>query len=763
MDNKNKKFLQRLLATFKVEAREHINALSSGLIELEKAPEGEQPKIIETVFREAHSLKGAARAVNITDIETLCQSMESAFSALKKQEIQPSASLLDLLHEATGILDKLLQHAGSEPGSAEQIPLGDITARLGDAAFGRFAPAGDEKAGAKTETGEQPAMESKPEPPLAEAQPAAASVPAPVITTETVRVSTEKLNSILLQTEELFSAKLASQQRINELEEIGKMINDWQRRQRNACSRLLKPNAATEKKTEEVADFMDWNQTQVKQMEGRLAAAIKAAKRDDHTVGLMIDSLLDNTKRVMMVSFSSLLEAFPRMVRDISRDKGKNVDLIIEGGEVEIDRRILEEMKDPLMHMVRNCIEHGIETPEERRQNNKSAAGTIKLEIAQRGNHIEILVSDNGSGMDTAGIKAAAARHGVIPRDEADSMPDSEAASLAFSSGVSTSPIITDISGRGLGLAIVREKAEKVGGEVSFETRPGEGTTFRLILPMTTATMRSVIIRAAGQVFALPTASVERVIRFKQDDIKTVENLQTIAYEGRAVLLVRFEDALGVEWQNLGSDVEGCFTAILLHIDNKRVAFLLDEIISEQEIMIKSLGSQFSNIPNAAGATILGTGKVVPVFNVRDLVESAVLANAAARPVVIAPETAKKEKTAVLIAEDSITARTLLKNILEAAGYDATTAVDGIDAFTQLRSRSFDIVISDVDMPRMNGFNLTAKIRSDKKLSELPVVLLTSLESREHRERGVEVGANAYIIKSSFDQSNLLEVIQRLA
>lgn len=765
MDKKNREFLKRLLETFKAEAQEHINALSSGLIELEKAPEDEQPKIVETVFREAHSLKGAARAVNLGDIETLCQALESVFSALRKQEIKLSTGLFDLLHEAIGALEKLLQEAEGGTDSSGQVAMADITQRLGNAAFGKVATEHKKTAVA------EPVAEETEEPP-ADTQPSKNKTPT-TTSAETVRVSVAKLNSILLQVEELFSAREASMQRIAELEDMGDIIAECDREQRKVYPWLQKLGTRADKKggkaaetdasIEKLMDFLNWSQVHIKQLEAKLAAATMAARRDSHTTGLMVDSLLDNAKSLMMVSFSSLLEAFPRMVRDISRDREKDVELVIHGGEVEIDRRILEEMKAPLTHLVRNCIEHGIETPIRRQQSDKPARGTITLAISQRNSHIEILISDDGAGIDAAGIKTAAAKHGIIPEDEAGNMSDSEALSFIFASGVSTSPIITDIAGRGLGLAIVREKVGKVGGTVSFETHPGAGTTFRLVLPVTTATFRGVIVRTAGRLFALPTANVERVVRLKQEEIKTVENRQTIELSNRAVSLVRFEDALGLARQNAGGDTGNGLVAIVLYVDDKRIAFLLDEVISEQEIMIKSLGSQLADVPNIAGATIMGTGKVVPIFNVRDLIESAIQASESGiKPAATAPKKAEGKKPSILVVEDSITARTLLKNILEAAGYDTTTAVDGIDAFTHLRSGVFDIVISDVDMPRMNGFDLTSKIRADKKLSELPVVLLTALESREHRERGIEVGANAYIVKSSFDQSNLLEVIRRL-
>jgi two-component system chemotaxis sensor kinase CheA len=769
VDKKNNEFLKRLLDTFRVEAQEHVNALSSRLIELEKASTAQKRlEVTEAIFREAHSLKGAARAVNMTDIEALCQSLESVFAALKSQEITSSAGLFDLLHEAVDSLGKLLSTNKGKPDSSRQSALTDLIERLRNTAVGR----GIVDRESVTRVQAQPAPDTRPPAPDTETSPRDIEPPPPTIA-DAVRVSTAKLNPILLQVEELLSAKLASGQRIAELKELDSTLTTWEKEWRRIYPELQKLRHSLEKKGDRsnndssqlarLIGFLDWNQAQVKQLENKLAAATRSAERDNHSVGLMVDSLLEDTKKVMIVSVSTLLEAFPRMVRDLSRDCGKEAELVIRGGEVEIDRRILEEMKDPLIHLVRNCIEHGIETPPERQQRNKPPKGTVTLAIAQRNSHIEILISDDGAGIDAAKIKAAAVRLGTASADEAKKIPDPEALSLIFLSGISTSPIITDISGRGLGLAIVREKVDKVGGTVSFETHPGDGTTFRLVLPMTVAAFRGVIVRVAEHLVVLPTTNVERVVKVSKEEIRTVENRQTIELNGQAISLVRLEDALELDRQSTASGSESSLPAVVLHTDEKRIAFLVDEVIDEQEVLVKSLGKQLPRVPNVAGATIFGTGRLVPILNVHDLMESAVQASVStAKPAVIPVEKKEGKKPAVLVVEDSITARTLLKNILEAAGYDIATAVDGIDAFTQLRSGEFEIVVSDVDMPRMNGFDLTVKIRADKKLVDLPVVLLTALGSREHRERGIEVGANAYIVKSSFEQSNLLEVIRRL-
>jgi len=283
-------------------------------------------------------------------------------------------------------------------------------------------------------------------------------------------------------------------------------------------------------------------------------------------------------------------------------------------------------------------------------------------------------------------------------------------------------------------------------------------------LPLTLARFRGVIVRVQEHLFVVPTGDVERVARVQATEIKTVENRKTIALNGQAIALVGLGETLELPHKSARSGRPETVPVVVLQVGGQRIAFSVDEVLGEQEVLVKTLGKQLTRVRNLAGATILGNGKVVPILNVADLMRAAVRASEAGFevPSVETPPIEETEKKSVLIAEDSITSRSLLQNILETAGYQVETAVDGIDAFTKLRSAQFHAVVSDVDMPRMNGFGLTAKIRADKKFAELPVILVTALDSRSDREHGIDAGASAYIVKSSFDQSNLLEVLRRL-
>ncbi|MCK4748365.1 MAG: response regulator, partial [Bacteroidales bacterium] len=289
-----------------------------------------------------------------------------------------------------------------------------------------------------------------------------------------------------------------------------------------------------------------------------------------------------------------------------------------------------------------------------------------------------------------------------------------------------------------------------------------KGTTFRVNLPLTLATFRGIFVRVSGRLFVIPIINVRRILRIKQKDIKTVENKQVIPYNDSTVSFNRLDDVLGIRKRLEKKEKSGFLQALILEAGENHIAFGVDEILYEQEVLVKNIGKPITRVRNIAGATVLGSGMVIPILNVADLIRSAVQGVAVeALPVEVERMKEVKPKS-VVVAEDSITSRMLLKDILESAGFLVKTAVDGADAFSKLREGDFDILVSDIDMPRMNGFELTSKIRSDKKLGDLPVVLVTALKSREDRERGMDAGANAYIEKGSFDPQNLLGIVSRL-
>lgn len=771
---KDEEFLKRLLATFRIEAEEHISAISSGLLELEKQPAPERQKeIIEVTFREAHSLKGAARSVNLSNIEMVCQAMESLFAALKRGELALSTTLFDLLNDATDIVNKLLATPDVALTQEDRSNVQIIKQKLADAAKGQI-PSSTRK-----EPGKESVQQTEMKP---EAEPETRQAPVPgtqhaalaeklYASTETIRIPTAKLDSLLLKAEELVSAKLAVRQHADLARELKSMQDSWKEEWSKFTYEGSKSGSEAGGKTDmsgfasalSTKEFIEWNLHFSRDLDSKLLGLKKATDDDFRSIGGMVDNLLEDMKSVMMFPFSSVLGTFPKLVRDISREQDKEIDLNVQGGDIEIDKRILQEIKDPLIHLVRNSIDHGIETKEIRRQKKKPEKGSLKITVSQRDSgKIEIVIADDGAGISIDRIKGSALKHGIITEEQAASISREDALDLIFESGITTSSIITTVSGRGLGMAIVREKIEKLGGTVSIKTAPDEGTAFRILLPLSLATFRGILIRSGGQSFAVPTVNVERIQMLPLNDVMTVENMETIRLHGKAVSLVRLDEVLELP-QKPSEGEDEYISVMLLSAGDKYLAFVIDAVLYEDEILLKSLGKQLSRVRNIAGATVLGSGTVIPILNVSDLIKSALKISAGGARAAAVGKKKKEVKTqSVLVVEDSITARALFVNILESAGYNVTAAVDGVDAFTKLSKGEFDLVVSDIEMPRMNGFELTEKIRADKRYGELPVVIVTGLESSEDKKRGIDVGANAYLVKSSFDQSNLLEVIKRL-
>lgn len=773
MVKKNEEFLKKLLATFRVEADEHLQAMSTGLIDLEKALAGEeQVTLVEKIFREAHSLKGAARAVNLTQIETVCHALESTFSRLKGGQLTVSPSVLDLLHQAIAALTGFLM-PNAELSGPISPSIATLLRQLENASVA--APAARNKNTWTTAARKSPSVPPS-DVPAEQVDATTPTAPSTIgLGSETVRISTVKLDAVMRQVEELISPRLASRQRALDLHETAAVLSTWQKQRAGIQPALRLMDRATghgdgmmsevgsRQEFTKLLEYLDAESFHMKTLESRLARLTRLAEQDHRALATMTDGLLHDVKEMHLLPFSSLLGQFPRMVRELARDQAKEVELVMQGGEIEIDRRILEDMKNPLIHMIRNCIDHGIEKPEVRQQKQKPRQGTVTIAISQKdGGKVEILLADDGAGIDASSVKSAARKMGVVSAQDVDNLGEEEAMALIFQSGVSTSAIITEVSGRGLGLAIVREKVERLSGVIALESHPEAGTRIRVTLPVALATYRGVLVRASDQIVVIPAIAVERVIRVMREDIRTLENRETISLDGQAVSLVWLCDILETPRKPATTEASEKAQVVVLRQGVVRVAFRVEEILGEQEVLVKAFGTQLTRVRNLAGACALGAGILVPVLNVADLMKSAVKPMASPITPVAADADMSAKQRSILVVEDSITARALLKNILESAGYDVTTAVDGIDAYTTLKTGKFDLVVSDVEMPRMDGFGLTAKVRADKQLAELPVVLVTALASREHRERGVDVGANAYIVKSSFDQSNLLEVVGRL-
>lgn len=808
-----KELLRRLREVFKLESEERLKILSTGLVDLEKIGEGDKEKrqeILEIVYREAHSLKGAARAVNFSDVEAICQSTESVLGAMKREDITPSAIIFDTLHDIVSFLESLL---GRETESTNKEQILNVLKQLDSLEKGEkivkkaeefLSPESDdtelkhigaeEKAdvdSSQQEVEEITDVASEPEKNIiAEDKDVSTSqenddnIPSSRAVEKTdkafrpertpqlsnrVKIATDKLDALLLKTEDMISLKLTSAESVKELKHFRSIFDLWHKKWFDAekAFRKIQKESRTDDTEDdpdihELEKFLMWNQDTIKSFHRDILTLTKTNEHNHRFLDRKIDDLLDHVKNVVMLPSSSLLETFPRMVREMARSQEKKVEFEVQGGDIEIDRRILEEIKDPLIHLLRNSIDHGLETPAERLSQQKTEKGKVQLSIKQiASNKIEITLFDDGSGIDPVKMRELAVSTDLMSTKDVSLLDDRMAQLLIFQSGLSAAPIITHLSGRGLGMAIVKEKVENLGGTIDLTSEVGKGTHFSIYVPISMSTFRGTLVQVAGEIFVLPCAQVDAVMQVSPEAVRTIENKATIPFKGRQLSLVNLADILGLSRRAAPKEQKKLQVIVLSGPDGKRMGFEIDKVHGEQEVLVKNLGKHLKRVRNIAGATILGSGQIVLILSDKDLFKSAVQFTGTILQPVIEEEKEKSRKS-ILVVEDSITSRTLLKSILEASGFIVKTAVDGMEGYTLLKTADIDLVVSDIEMPRMNGFELTEKIRAEPSLSSLPLILCSSLASKEDRERGIKVGANAYIIKGEFDQSNLLEVIERL-
>lgn len=702
-----------LLATFRAEAQEHLQSIARDLVALERehSPEA-RSAAVENAFRSMHTLKGAARSVDLADVERACQDCESILSGIKRRQMVLDPELFRTLNE---LFDRVRRHL----------------ADLALASAARRPEEGSPPAASDSAAKPHPATEM----PLA-------------VTPETIRVSTSKLDGLLLDAEDLLMPKLSAAARAAESRDLLLALLD--------CRAELRRSRAGDSPVVELGSALD---NALRRAETRARDLHRRLSGDQRLLGTAVDSLQSEAMSLRLGPVADVLALFPGMVRDLCEQQGKEARCVIEGTELEVDRKVLEAIKAPLLHLVRNAVDHGIEPAEERLLAAKPPTGTIGVFVTPReGRRIEVRVEDDGRGANPARLRAAAVRLRLLTSEEAGSLTDAQALELMYRSGVSTSPMITNLSGHGLGLAIVRERAERLGGSVQIETRRAEGTVVRLSLPAQIATFRGVLLRVGEQSFLLAHDAVERVMRIREQEIRRVEGREVVSRNGRSLLVSSLHSLLELPEPATEAAYRIC---VVVRSGNERVALWVDEVLGDREVVVKELGFPFVRARIVAAAGLLGTGELALILRPADILRSASQPVRAPAPSA-EPSRRPQRPSSILVVDDSITTRTMEKNLLEAAGYTVRVAVDGLDAWTMLKTDRFDLVVSDIDMPRSDGFELTHRIRGDRELTDLPVVLVTALESREDREKGVEVGANAYVVKSSFDQSNLLEIIARL-
>jgi two-component system chemotaxis sensor kinase CheA len=823
------KMLKELMSTFQAELQEHLGMLTKDLLSLEKNPTSdERTNLLTNVFRAAHSIKGAARSVNLKDIETISHRIEDVLVRIREGHLSFTPHLFDVL--LTGV--DAIGNAMAAHLRGEQIPgevMAAILARLdetvrGQTESGATQPVTEASRGEKSlpiePSAPHPSTSSTPTDPCEQSrclsaeepvniqteQPTSQAVggplpahphpdlenagtptpptkvggsssaggkdqppagPRPIQSDDTIRVRTTKLDALMDGLGELLVMQMRTEKLLAQMKTLQERTLRWHKSWRKArphYSRLRRNHHKVDKTDlTPLFDFLENNEQELKVLGTEHNTLLDHLTNDRNHLQIITDDLQNGIRSARMLPIATLFDLFPRMVRDLAHSQSKDIALEVQGQEAEVDRQALELMKDPLTHLLRNAVDHGIEPPEERLAAGKPRQGTIRLCAEQRGNNLVLTVSDDGRGINVDAVRRAAIERGIFPAEKMAELSEREVVEMIFYSGLSTAERTTDLSGRGVGMDVVRKNLEQVHGLIQVETRPGVGASFVLMLPLTLTTSQVLLVRVAGETAALPMINVERILHVNVTKVGSIEGRSAIYAEGRPMPMVSLASALKLPEVEQPLPLDAKIPVVILSVAEKRIALRVGGFLSTQQVVLKSLGGQLRRVRNVAGAAILGDGQLVTILNVSDLMKSLRAKSAASLGLPIVTKEARRWR--VLLADDSITTRTLEKHILENAGYEVLTAADGQEAWElicQNEKGAPDLVVSDVNMPRMDGFVLTQSIKGDSSYARVPVVLVTSLESPRDRLQGMEAGADAYIVKSTFDQKELLETIERL-
>ena len=805
---------EELRLLYKTSSSEHLQKLESELMILEKNPQ--DTAALEEFLREAHTLKGDSRMLGLDDIEMLVHHIEDCVEGVKAGE-ELTSELCDRLYEGIDAVVRLSHHAVT--GELVEVDTSSILATLtGDSTLTATASEADLFGGDDDFFGAQSDPEYSEADLFGDDEPvnnseadlfeddddffgisdvedsqidltgdrsyifahhsnstdSSADLFAEDVTSETssilptiapaaerdykidtIRVEPQKLDRLMTQASELAVAKLRISQQMAEIEQIMALWSEWNRHKSTTAPEL---EAVQPELMQPFIQFLSHTEQRVDHL-GSLINSLKIRANEDLTsLGIISDRLETGINELRQLPLATVFNLYPRMVRDLARQQGKEIELIIEGGDTKADKRILEEIKDPLLHLIRNAIDHGIETPEERLAQGKPRTATLTLRGYQTGSSIGIEISDDGRGLDIDKIASTAIRRQVRTTAQIAAMSESEIQSLIFASGFSTRTEITELSGRGVGLDVVRANVERLKGAIKVNSVPGNGCKFQMRLNTSLATTKVLIVEINETLYALPLEYIQTMIALTPQDIYEIEGNPTITFEDQPLSVTHLSSLL----QLPSSDErhKNYLSCIVLQAGSDRFGIIVDDLVDRQDVVIKPQSKLLKRIPNIMGATILGNGSVCMILNPPDLLHS--LKNGSWHSAVVASESEFVVKNKLLLVEDSIIIRTQMQRLLKGAGYNVTIAENGLLGLQKVQNQEFDIVLSDVEMPHMSGLEMTANIRQDNQYDRLPIVLITTLASPEDKRRGLNAGANAYLTKGDFDQKLLFETLNRL-
>lgn len=824
-----RELLQQIWPIFSAEAREHLQGISSGILELERDPN--HAGLLDGVRRTAHSLKGSAASLGLSDVETLAHAIEGALAGfdpavgLARGTVQAALDAVEAIEEAiatadaggdpsVGALEALLsalraggpaelaagvpaaaapapaQGGASAPAAAATLdaleaklerlctPLAPeerarLAAEAADAArvlvsqvppraaplavriaesFPKTAVEGADAArvaaGLAGDLVDLRAHLERPKAPAPAPEPSPAAPVAPGGASEkAIRVLASTLDSLSRQLELLSLAESRHQRRSREVaaaeagaREVLRLLE--------GCAHALREGGAPERQAE-VEDAVGRLRTLAADL-GRVA---RDGQRDAEQQRLVGTVLRDDLRAMRMVPAALVLEPLRRAVREVAGRLGKEIRLDLSGGEVRLDRRVVDELRDPLLHLVRNAVDHGIEPAEVRKAAKKPLAGHLSVRVEPRGSRVGFIVEDDGGGLDVEAIRASAVRKGLVGAEAAAKMGDAEVVRLVFHQGLSTARRVTEISGRGVGLDVVQETLTRLQGSVDVTFQVGHGTRFDLELPLTLAVTSAILFRMGRDVTALPADTVERVLLLGPGDVGTVAGRPMVKVGDEQIPFAPLAQVLGLPPGELRQKGQ---PALVLGMGGHRVAVAVDDVLGQQDLVVSALGARAAKVAHLAGASVLDDGRVVGVLAAAEVFRRAQPAGAGSG------RAEGRARTKVVVADDSLTTRAAMKAVLEIAGYDVVPAADGEEAFQLLRESGAKLVVSDVQMPRLDGLGLARRVKGDPRTRATPVILVTSLDAPEDRAAGLEAGADGYLVKREVERGKLLELVRQL-
>lgn len=779
--------MQEILEDFLIEAFEMIEQLDQDLVELENNPD--DLDLLNRIFRVAHTIKGSGSFLNFSVLTHLTHHMEDVLNKARHSELTITPDIMDVVLESIDYMKKLLnaiRDTGTDANTGLDEGIENTITRLDAISKGEtFQSSGADVA--STEATPEVAQEEEEE-----------ELDYANMSPEEVEKEIERL---LNKRQEEDKQKREAKRAKGELDDIQvptEIQESAPKTEAKAITPTTQAKPATPKPTTPKAG--DDSKAPATAVEQTIRVDVKRLDSLMNLIGELVlgknrlikiyndveeryegEKFLEELNQVVasvsmvttdiqlavmktrMLPIGRVFNKFPRMVRDLSRELGKNIDLVITGEETELDKSIVEEIGDPLVHLIRNACDHGVESKENRLAAGKSEQGKVELKAYNEGNHIVVEIKDDGSGMDPNVLKQKAVEKGLISDREADSMTDKEAYALVFKAGFSTAKVVTNVSGRGVGMDVVKTNIEKLNGIIDVDSVLGEGTTFKLKIPLTLAIIQSLLVGVQEEFYAIPLASVIETVRISQDEIYTVENKSVLRLRNEVLPLVRLADIFGVD--SVFDNAEQAYVVVIGLAENK-IGVIVDFLIGQEEVVIKSLGSYLKGTEGIAGATIRGDGRVTLIVDIAAMMHMAKQVKVSINKLKQESET-RKEKTSpsdyrVLIVDDSMTDRSIMKKSLKPLGVTVSEATNGVEALDAIKNADniFDAILIDIEMPKMDGYTLAAEIRKYAKFKNLPLIAVTSRTSKTDRMRGVESGMTEYITKP-YSSEYLMNVVKR--